>query len=72
MGILGTLDALIQTFVAPLNAMGGLLMQNVTLTLATGPSTMPLSTAALTGFVMPWVNDLGNICFALAKFMAAL
>jgi len=69
--MLGAIHDLLQTFVVPLNEMGLLVGTTVT---STNPmiNGMPLSTAALTGFLMPWVNDLGNILQALAQFAGSL
>ena len=70
MGILETIDQLIATFVGPMNQMGTLLGTVVNMPAPYGA--MPLSTAALTGFVMPWVNDLGSILVALSNFLNQL
>ena len=75
--MLATLDALIHSMIASLSGMAYLLGQNVTILTAIGnaiPSaqTMPLSTAAFSGFVMPWVNNLGPIIHALTNFLGAL
>jgi hypothetical protein len=69
--MLQAIHDLIQTFVVPMNDMGLLIGTTVT---STNPAinNMPLSTAALSGFLMPWVNDLGNIVQALATFLQAL
>lgn len=68
MGIFESLDQLAAAFAPSLAQMGQLLATNVNM-----PSgTMPLSTAALEGFVLPWVNNLGEICIGLANFMNAL
>ena len=68
--MLEQLDGLIAAFVTPLQGMGFFLAQDVTLTIpGSNGGTMPLSTAALTGFLMPWVDNLGAILTALAKFL---
>ncbi len=70
MGILETIDQLIASIVPSLTQMGGLLGAVVNMPAPYGA--MPLSTAALTGFVMPWVNNLGSILTALASFLNSL
>jgi len=74
--MLATVDALLQTFVSPLQSMGHLLNATITSTdpyvLGAGLNGVNLSTAAFGGFAMPWINDLGNILVALATFVHAL
>ena len=74
--MLANLHDLIQAFVAPMYNMGSLIGQNVSIYLAVNGvptlQTLPLSTAALAGFVFPWVNALGDICEKLSNFLATL
>ena len=71
MGIFESLDQLAAAFSPSLMQMGTLLSLTVNMPAQYGGA-MPLSTAALTGFIMPWVNNLGAICIGLANFMNAL
>jgi hypothetical protein len=71
-GILESIDQLIAGFVPALTQMGDLLGQFVTISVNGTNQTMPLSTAALTGFISPWVDQLGPICTAIAQFLNAL
>ncbi len=71
MGILESLDQLAAAFSPSLAQMGTLLSLTVNMPAQYG-GPMPLSTAALTGFVMPWVTNLGAICTGLANFLSAL
>jgi len=74
--MLTNLHNLIQTFVAPMNNMGYMIGQDVSISLAVNGTptlqTLPLSTAALAGFVFPWVNALGTICQNLSHFLQTL
>jgi len=69
--MLATLDDLLQTFVSPLNNMGLLVGTTIQSPIAQ-MNNMPLSTAALAGFLMPWVDELGDILQAVATFVHAL
>ena len=69
-GILESIDQLVAAFVPALMQMGTLLGTVVNMPAPFGA--MPLSTAALTGFVQPWVSELGPICLAIAQFMNVL
>ncbi len=71
-GILELIDQLLGVIGVPLGQMGGFLSQIVTIEINNTNQVMPLSTAALTGFVMPFVNELGNLITAIANFIDAL
>lgn len=66
--MLEALDQIIAALVPSINQMGQLLAINVNM--PTG--TVPLSTAALEGFVMPWVNNLGQLLQSVAQFLNSL
>lgn len=66
--MLEALDQIIAAIVPSLTQMGQLLAINVNM--PTG--TVPLSTAALEGFVMPWVNNLGDLLQAVSTFLNSL
>jgi hypothetical protein len=71
MGILESLDQLIAGIAPTLQQMGDALAINVNMPDQYG-GTMPLSAAALEGFIRPWANNLGQILGALASFLNAL
>ena len=71
--MLAKLDALLQTFVAPLASMSFFVNQTVSLNLGSvGVQNLPMSTAALAAFAFPWTNALGNILSALSTFVSQL
>ena len=69
--MLEAIDALIMAITPRLTQMGGALSVVVNMPAAYGGA-MPLSTAALDGFLMPWVNNLGGILQAVATFLDSL
>ena len=71
MGIFEALDQLAAAFAPSLYQMGTLLSLTVNMPAEYGGA-MPLSSAALAGFIGPWVANLGAICMGLANFMNAL
>jgi len=71
-GVLEEIDKLIGVLEVPLHNMGLILGQKVTVDIGAGNAVMPLSTASLAGFVMPWVNDLGALLIAVANFLDML
>lgn len=71
-GMLEAVDVLLGVLEVPIHSMGTILMQKVTIDVGAGNQVMPLSNAALAGFVMPWVTDLGNLLVAVAEFLDVL
>jgi hypothetical protein len=71
-GIMETLDRLISTFVPPLRDMGVMLSQEVTLNIWGSNQLIPVSSAAILAYVLPWVDNLGAICAGLADFLDVL
>jgi DUF917 family protein len=69
MGLTEAIDRIVAALQTPMDAMGQLLTQIVTININGSNEIMPLSTAALTGFVMPWVNDLGQLLIAISDFL---
>jgi len=68
--MLEEIDGLIAAIVPPLQGMAYLLGEQVNLVVpGSNGTTMAMSTAALTAFVMPWVDDLSAILAALARFL---
>jgi len=71
--MLESIDGLIAGFVPPLQQMGYLLSEQVNLIIpGSNQANMTMGTAAALAFILPWVDNLGAICTALAKFMEAL
>jgi len=71
--MLEQLDNLIATLVGPLQAMGFLLNQQVNLVVpGSNGATMHMGTAALTAFVMPWIDAIGPIITAVSRLLNVL
>ena len=72
--MLSALGTFLNTIIAPMNAMGGMLSLNMsTLSLAV-PSLAGanMSTVAFAVFASPWVEDLGSIVIGLGGFVSSL
>ena len=69
--MLEALDQIIAAIVPSLTQMGQALSVYVNMPVSMG-GTMPLSTAALDGFLLPGVNNLGGVLVAVATFLNSL
>jgi hypothetical protein len=69
MGLSEAIDRIVAALQIPIDSMGQLLIQKVTVDLGAGNVVMPLSTAALYGYIYPWVNGLGDLLIAISDFL---
>lgn len=71
-GMMEAIDVFIGEIEVPIHQMGLLVGQMVTVDVGMGNQIMPLSSAALLGFIWPWLNGLGGLLVSIANFMDVL